>query len=241
MKFVLSTISIIMLLSVIAVAQPKIEVVSGETHDWGLVQLTDSPLKTKVQIKNVGNEDLVIEKVKPSCGCTTAPLDKDVLKPNETANIDVELKVSHAGPISKNIRISSNDPSGPTKIIRLKAEVQELLAITPSKTLRFRHLKVGEESSAKLTLHNKDSKPITISTESIDPENMKISFVGKKGEVSGKTVIAPGEKIELKAIVTPDKEGYFQSKINLTTDHKNHKNVRISGFGNVKSSPIFNK
>lgn len=241
MKFVISTISAIIFLSVLSFAQPKLEVLNGDTHDWGTVKLADSPLKAKVQIKNTGNEDLIIEKVKPSCGCTTAPLDKDILKPNETATIDVEMKVSHGGPVSKNLRITSNDPQTKTKVVRLKADVQELLTITPSKILRFKDLQVGQNSEAKLTLENKDKKPITVSSVSTEPENVKISFIGSKGEVSGKTVIAPGERVEIKAIVNPTEEGYFRAKVNLETDHAEHKNITISGYGNVKSSPIFNK
>src|SRR6056300_1776529 len=105
-KLVLTSIALLLVASM-AYAQPKIEVIGGNKHDWGKVSPKDSPLKTKVKIKNTGNEQLVITNVKPSCGCTTAPLDKDKLKPGEVATVNVTFNVgSKAGVNSKTIRIS---------------------------------------------------------------------------------------------------------------------------------------
>ena len=131
-KFILSVLSVLMIASV-AYAQPKLEIVGGNSYDWGKVGPKDSPLKTKVKIKNTGNEQLIITNVKPSCGCTTAPLDKDKLNPGEVATIDVSFNVgSRAGVNSKTIRISSNDPANSTTIFRLSADVQKEVTVSPA-------------------------------------------------------------------------------------------------------------
>ena len=95
-----------------AIAQPKIEIVGGDTHDWGKVKAKDSPLKAVIKLKNVGNEILKITDVHPGCGCTkTAELDKKELKPGEIATTEISLNLGTlSGDVTKSVSISSNDP-----------------------------------------------------------------------------------------------------------------------------------
>lgn len=103
MKLITLTIFFI---SSIMYAQPKLEIVGGDTHDWGTVKVFESPLKTIITIKNTGNQPLRVFEVKPSCGCTTAPLDKDILNPGETAKIDIKLDLKgNVGAITKDVNI----------------------------------------------------------------------------------------------------------------------------------------
>src|SRR5437667_12794840 len=70
-----------------AKAQPvgKIEIVGGDTYNWGNVQ--PGELKATIQVKNTGQGDLKITDVHPGCGCTvTSPIDKNPLKPGETGS-----------------------------------------------------------------------------------------------------------------------------------------------------------
>ena len=55
-KLVLTAISLLLAASM-AYAQPKIEIMGGNKQDWGKVSPKDSPLKTKVKIKNITGED----------------------------------------------------------------------------------------------------------------------------------------------------------------------------------------
>ncbi len=93
-------------------AQPKIEIVGGDTYDWGTVKRTDDPLRAKIKIKNVGTEVLKITEVKPGCGCTTAPLDKNELKPGEEASLDVTLRITgYQGNVTKKCQNSLERPN----------------------------------------------------------------------------------------------------------------------------------
>ena len=222
-------------------AQPKLEIVGGDKYDWGEVKLSDSPLKTKVILKNSGTEELHIQNVKPSCGCTTAPLDKDKLAPGETANLDIKLKVSHGGPIAKNITITSNDPSGTKRTLRLHADVIELLKVSPSKTLRFGDLQVGVESFARATIQNKDKIAIKIKDIIVEPSTMLITVYDSKGKKLSKNFeIGPGKKVDIEARTTPQKSGYFKAKVSINTNHPDYPSLQLKGYGNAKSSPVFN-
>lgn len=231
-KFILSMLSVLMIASV-AYAQPKLEIVGGNSYDWGKVGPKDSPLKTKVKIKNTGNEQLLITNVKPSCGCTTAPLDKDKLAPGETATIDVSFNVgSNAGVNSKTIRISSNDPANSTTIFRLSADVEKAVVLSPA-FFAFNQMEVGKEESSKVSIKNTGKKPLTISNITKSPADLKINLSGTK-------TLKPGESFDLVAKVTPTAPGYMNCWVKMKTNSDEDPEISISGYGSVKESPIFN-
>lgn len=230
-----------LLFSIAAIAQPKIEIVGGNTYNWGDVKLSQETLEASIQIKNVGTEELIIQNVKPSCGCTTAPLDKDKLAPGEMATLDVKMKISKGGKTRKNIRISSNDPETPQTNLQIAANVIELITVIPTNIFRFKDLEVGKESESSVSIMNKDDKPVKISSLNIKPENLILVFKDSKGnKMSGNAVIAPGEKLDVIATVTPQKDGYFRASVDLKTDHPDHQKISINGYGNVKESAVFN-
>lgn len=231
-KFILSVLSVMMIASV-AYAQPKLEIVGGNSYDWGKVGPKDSPLKTKVKLKNVGNEQLIITNVKPSCGCTTAPLDKDKLAPGEVATIDVSFNVgSRAGVNSKTIRISSNDPNSSTTIFRLSADVQKEITLTPA-YFAFNKMEVGKEESSKITIKNTGKKTLTLSNITKSPADLRLNISGNKS-------LKPGESFDLVAKVTPTAPGYMNCWVKIKTNSVDEPEISISGYGSVKESPIFN-
>jgi hypothetical protein len=215
-------------------AQPKIEIIGGDKYDWGKVKPKDSPLKTKVLVKNTGNEDLKILNVKPSCGCTAAPIDKNILKPNETATIDLSFNVgNNPGVNSKTLTITSNDPSNGTKIFRLQAELVKPVTFSPSQYFTFANLKVGTEATSTLTIENISGKEIKISDIDINPKDLKINL--KDGKV-----LKAGEKFDLTAKITPDKAGYLNCTVNMKTNHPDQPEISVTGYGKVEESAVFN-
>ncbi|MEO0896673.1 MAG: DUF1573 domain-containing protein [Bacteroidota bacterium] len=75
---------------------------------------------------NTGKEDLIIESVKASCGCTaTAPKDK-IVKAGETSEILATFNSrGRKGKQSKSITVRTNDPDNPTVVLRLSVEVEQ--------------------------------------------------------------------------------------------------------------------
>jgi len=215
-------------------AQPKLEIINGGTFDWHKVSPKDSPLKTKLQLKNVGNEKLIISNKKPSCGCTTAPLDKTELNPGETATMDVSVVISpHSGPIEKTIRVSSNDKTQPETIITLKADIFLALEVKPTNYFVFGEMKVGEETTAKVSIRNSSTEDISLTNFDVTPASMITNL-------SGKIVLHPGEEQEVTAKAKPDKKGYFNCNLKMKTTSVDFPELSIPGYGSVAESPIFN-
>jgi hypothetical protein len=233
MKYYIS-IFILFFCFVIAYSQPKIEIVGGNEKNWGKVSPKDSPLKTTILIKNSGNQPLNLSKVKPGCGCTTAPVKKDVLSPGETTDIDVTFNVSgNTGPVTKTIAIESNDPNNPNITYYLKAEVIRPLQILPSSYMTFNTLQVGLEGEAKVRIKNNSNENVTLLGVETDPKEMKTNLNGKK-------TLKPQEEFEIVAKVVPTKAGAINTRISVKTNHPDFPVLDIFGYGRVAESPIFN-
>ncbi|MCO5249996.1 MAG: DUF1573 domain-containing protein [Candidatus Kapabacteria bacterium] len=224
----------LILSSVVIMAQPKIEIVGGTTKNWGTVAPADSPLKYDLIVKNSGNQNLKISNVRPTCGCTTAPLEKDELKPNESTKISITFNVSqNSGPVQKQIMVYSNDPVNPSINYTLMAEVVRPLTVSPSNHLSFRDLVVGSVGESTLKIKNTSNRNITMTDFKTTPSELTINLSGKKR-------LRPGEEIELKAKVLPLKTGNLNTRISIKTDHPDFPQLEIHGFGRVGESPIFN-
>ncbi len=235
MKNIIKLIALFTIISFLALsAQPKLEIVGGQICDWSRVSPKDNPLKRDVTIKNTGNQKLTIKQVKPTCGCTTAPLDKSELEPGESTKLKVTLNIGgNSGPLTKHINIESNDPKTPLLVMELKANVVRALEVTPTTFLAFTDLQVGLESTSKLKITNTTSKSITINDIEISPTLLSINV--KKGKT-----LKPGESMELVAKIRPTQKGGLNIRIKFTTNDPDMPDLTINGYGNVKESPFFN-
>ncbi len=195
-----------------AYAQGKLEIVGGDTYDWGTV--APGKLTTVVEVKNVGTGELKISDVHPSCGCTAAPIDKNVLQPNEIGKISVSLDVStRSGPVEKTISITSDDAANAVQILRLRANIRRPLTVTPAMYMVISDGKVGVESAATpLRISNSSEETITLYPPEFAQGNATVRF-----DMQGKKELKPGEEYELKAYVTPKEESHVYGQVKMKT------------------------
>ena len=234
MKLIINFTVIFFIALTTAISQPKIEIIGGDTYDWGEVDGNQTSLKAKVKIKNAGNEQLNITEVKPTCGCTTAPLDKNELKPGEIATLDITLRTGGSGnELSKTIRIMSNDPKEAQKVLWLKCKIKRDFQILPNKFFSFQDMTVGNDKTEKVTIKNNSKEVIKLYDFKVEPKDLSINF---KNEVN----IKPGQEIELKATAHPSEQGNFRGSVSFKTSNKDNNEVTLNAFGRVKANPIFN-
>lgn len=105
-----------------AMAQGKVEVVGGDSYNWGKV--APGRLKATIVVRNAGTGPLKISHVQPSCGCTSSPIDRNLLQPGETGSISVTLDAKRVGPVDKLLTLHSDAPGDPEHRIHLIGEVQ---------------------------------------------------------------------------------------------------------------------
>ncbi|HMG32881.1 MAG TPA: DUF1573 domain-containing protein [Blastocatellia bacterium] len=101
-------------------AGPKLATPSME-HSFGEVK-AGTPLTYTFEIRNLGDADLVIKSVEPSCGCTTSSFDK-VIKAGHKGGItlSVEKTAEYKGDVVKTAAVTTNDPERGSFILTLKA------------------------------------------------------------------------------------------------------------------------
>ncbi len=76
---------------------------------------------------NTGKSDLVIRKIKASCGCTATNPEKMVIKPGEASHITATFSsAGKKGAQNKTITVITNDPSQPSIVLKVIGTVEEV-------------------------------------------------------------------------------------------------------------------
>lgn len=90
-------------------------------HDFGKI-VRNEPVKVEFEFKNISLVPLVLNYVKPSCGCTVAAYPKEPIQPGKTAKITVGFDAKNFGYFTKSIAVDSNATEGKA-ILYIKGEV----------------------------------------------------------------------------------------------------------------------
>ncbi len=108
---------------------PKIEF-AEEVYDYGTVQQNGNGVHEFV-FTNTGNAPLILSMAKGSCSCTVPSWPKEPIAPGESAVIKVKYDTKRVGAINKSVTITSNAVNAPTKVIRIKGNVEAVSSGTP--------------------------------------------------------------------------------------------------------------
>lgn len=93
------------------------------SFDFGDMNQGDKKSHT-FQLTNGGKTDLIIRRVRSSCGCTAVAPSKKVISPGETAPIEVTFDSrGKRGRQSKSITVITNDPKNPTATLRISSNI----------------------------------------------------------------------------------------------------------------------
>ena len=93
-------------------------------HDFGKVK-QGAQLMFAFKFTNEGDENLAIQRVQASCGCTGAAIgDKKEFKKGEEGEIIVSFNTAgRLGAQSKTVMVQSNDPKNPTVVLSFSCEI----------------------------------------------------------------------------------------------------------------------
>ncbi|MGC9529985.1 MAG: rhodanese-like domain-containing protein [Candidatus Bipolaricaulaceae bacterium] len=109
-------------------AGPRI-VVTPEVYEFGAV-VDGSQVKLEVTVRNDGDAPLHIQRVVPSCGCTSAPLPRDTLAPGQAVKIAISFNTTgysrYSQPVSTTVSIHATDPSRRRVTVTIRGVVRPL-------------------------------------------------------------------------------------------------------------------
>jgi hypothetical protein len=226
-------IIVIVSLTYISFAQPQIDISSGATYDWGNVRPGQNPLNGKFIIKNTGNDTLRITKVQPSCGCTSAPLQKYELAPNESTELNVSLNISsYEGHIEKYIDIYSNDMTAPQKRLTLLANIERIIKVEPGNVVSFMQMTVGKTQTQSVQIKNYGDKDVELTISEYYPKTLLLKFESPK-------ILKKGESYPLDITINADKPGIIKGRILIKTNNSEIPELPIYIYGDIAPSPIF--
>jgi uncharacterized cupredoxin-like copper-binding protein len=175
------------------------------------------------QIKNIGDDTLIIVKVRTTCGCTTAPLSKERLAPGETAEMEVvfDPRKIKVGESNKRLHVISNDPVNPFTDVRFTAKIgltNSLVKLTPTE-INFDTISSETEEMRTITLENVSGEEVSLSV---------IEGPGKDLELYLNTQsLKPGESTQINLKLKKDAtRGNLSTS--LTLDFECSKIARVS-------------
>lgn len=78
---------------------------------------------------NQGNQDLIVDSMSTSCGCTTAELSNNIIPPGTRADLKVRFdvgfhKVEHGERVARIVWLKTNDPDTPIAAARVTATIR---------------------------------------------------------------------------------------------------------------------
>jgi hypothetical protein len=209
----------------IAVSQPKITVVTGNTIDMGKVYGGEIVQRIAV-IKNMGSDTLTIADVKAQCGCTATLMSDKILAPNDTGKLSISFNTTgQNGHRSKQVYVMSNDPVNPKLTITFSADVMSVLDIAP-KVISFNNSRVDSSYTQLVTLKNPSmTEAVDILSVTVDVPSIKTNLMKNK--------LMPGEETQLQVTIAPTKSGTMNGKIAIKTNHEKQSQFDIGVFAFV--------
>ena len=117
---------IIFLTFIFTFAQKQGAVISWEktSYDFGSIKEEDGVVKYKFIFVNIGDEPLLLEKVKSTCGCTTSNYTKEPVAPNTKGFVEIVFNpINQAGEFQKKITILTNEKTLFSSSLEIKGNV----------------------------------------------------------------------------------------------------------------------
>lgn len=231
MRIIFSTLIAFLSLTIPAFADVE---VPEPFHEFGVI---DPYLKVEhlFRIINRGKENVMIDQVRPSCGCTAAVASEKIIPPGEEGTVRVEYdpEKGRFGKFHKTVKVFIKDEKEPI-LLSITGEVKKggapetspVISVIPA-TVDLGEMKPGEEKPFTLLIENKGKGPLYIKNFTAGHKDSGIPLSQK--------AIKPGKKIEATLSYTADKKkGAFSDVFILKSNDPASSVLSIPITGTVK-------
>jgi hypothetical protein len=191
-------------------AQPKLEIVGGPVRSFGTIEQYKDIYDTLI-VKNIGTGVLHIIGIDPTCGCTTALADTNIIPAGKSVRILVKIVPPDLpGETVKTIQLLTNDLTKPIQEISFKFHVRLELGFRPQ-SIGFTGCLVNKPCTTSFTIYNQsDTVTYTIvgSTTTVK---------GLRSLMHDNIAIPPHDSLVYKVELVADSEGYRVGRLNIYT------------------------
>lgn len=208
---------------------PRI-VFAEPVYDFGKVEQGEQ-VTHMFRFTNQGGQELRIESVKTSCGCTAAAISEDVIPPGKEGTISATFDTTHfSGEKAKGITVYSNDPVQPVATLTLQGEITIEVGVEPAQ-LYLGRLRRGEEATRTIEVLYDAQKSIDITKiENAHPSlSVRAEDLSKDGKKGKKLLVTLKKNAPL---------GRLNDQIVLTTTSPKKPVVEIPVFGSIEGDML---
>jgi hypothetical protein len=201
---------------------PQSATISSPEPIYNFGTVTNKPsISHTFVLKNTGTSELVISKVKPSCGCTTANLSKNTLQPGEEVEVSATLSLKgRKGKQRKTITVLSNDRTTPRFALQLVGNVHQVVNVLPSQAVF--NIKPGTATSSRDVYLRFDS-----------PQLVNVTGIETNGAACCSAVLSeetPSKNFKVAITIRQDfmpMSARTSAHINVLTDLPTHPVIRV--------------
>lgn len=189
-------------------------------HDFGRV-VPKVALHADFRFSNAGGQELVVEDIKTSCGCTVANISPKKVSPGGVGVLRIAFTPADARKVRHQVVIHSNDPHSPDVDIVLSAAPSWPIEVRPTE-LTFTCLMVNETINRELDFVSVETKPFEITHLESSASTVVITPVEQNHRQK-----------KLRVAITPKQIGHFDETISVTTDIRERPRMTIPIRGEV--------
>ena len=187
---------------------PPVAQVDQPDYDWGSV-LQGTPVQHSYVFKNVGGSPLVIQQVRPGCGCTTAGKPEKPIEPGQSDVVTLLIDTKRfSGAVKKTADVYTNSFPNPVKL-SIGGKVDTFYLLEPTAP-RIEAVRGEPTPSAKAVLKK---------TANVDFTVKEVKTTGKV-IAANLTTVQPGQlyEINLQAALGEDPRKYFYETVTAKLD-----------------------
>ena len=141
--------------------------------DKGELPLDQETATYTFAFRNLGASDLLIEKVRTSCGCLGSTKPDDPIPPGGRGEISLTYQPSKRGPFTHHADVHSNDPCVPVIKLTAAGNTERRMQIDPPE-LDLGRVILGRTTSATCFVRYLGDKPLEVSEVTCDLPRAKL-------------------------------------------------------------------
>jgi hypothetical protein len=209
---------------------PPRVVFSESVFDFGKVE-QGAQVNHLFRFTNQGGQDLRIESVKTSCGCTAAVISSEVIGPGQEGTISATFDTTRfSGEKAKTVGVYSNDPLRPVTTLTLQGEITVEVEVDPPQ-LYLGRVRRGEETVRSVDVVYDASKSISITkVENSSPLlTVRAQDIDQQGRQGKKLIVTLKKDAPL---------GRLNDEIKVTTTSEKRPVIEIPVFGSIEGDLV---
>lgn len=175
------------------------------SHEFPEVFIVGSKIAKRFDFTNKGNAPLEIQDIRSNCGCVATTPSAAQIPPGGTGTIHIQIEKG-VGPFWEQAFVYTNDPDKPMISLQVSGVIKP--AVTYPKKIDFGQHEKGQNVSKTIKLTNNLTQSVGITAHTVSDNSLAVTIL--------EGVISPGESLEIQAILSLNKVGFYSEALTLS-------------------------